>query len=493
MVKRMSSDEVAVAQSASDERNASPAAATAQSGSSANEKQLSFLRSIGVRPPANCTLQLASELILRAQNARFYAWRIARQEWGADLDGRALRPIIVAVLRKPKRSQAIVERMDGYLEGLMSATDPEAYAPDFPRDESFAFVRAAILIHHPNLEHAQAKPERLSAKQEQEQLERIRDETEPRFYIGKPTIQDMTRPYRIPLGVAAAFFLILFVWAIWPSGPSPTEAVATTERERNEVKLDTPAEKTEAPKAEVKSVAESKTQEVRLSVGKAYRSGLVLSLHALPDRVSTAGVSLPAGGRFKVSAEHKDEATSWYRVSAFSPDMRPLGRWWLMGLELRPGSLLEIDAGALVARPTEPSSKVPVKPPITSPSSGHGGAKPTRKTYTASLDKALQEYKLPDGRTLNQTVSAIRAAAKAKGLHLWSGKPSYLMMDPRKPEFRVTWTVAWKDKPTSKWTRYTGQWRADILAATVTPANPAAKLFASLENTVGESSPLPTR
>lgn len=208
------------------EPSAETGAAGAAGAALASEKQLAFLRALGVAPPSPCPRAQAIEWIVRGQNARFYAWKVARQEFGADLDGRALQPLLAEILRDGPRAQAIVERMDGYLERLLgqadTAPDPEAAdAPELLTDDIFRSVRAALLRLHPHLAGARPPAQRSSVTQEQEVLQRIQAELEPHFYVGQITATDRLSRARGVFGAAAAAALAVLAYLLWPEASAP--------------------------------------------------------------------------------------------------------------------------------------------------------------------------------------------------------------------------------------------------------------------------------
>lgn len=214
------------------EPSAAPAAEAGPAGAAlASEKQFAFLRALGLTPPSPCPRAQAIEWIVRGQNARFYAWKVARQEFGADLDGRALQPLLAEVLRDGPRAQAIVERMDGYLERLLgqadTAPDPEAAdAPELLADDIYRSVRAALLRLHPHLAGSRPPAQRSSVTQEQEVLQRIQAELEPHFYVGQVTAADRLQRARGLFGAAAAAALVVLAWWLWPAGaPNDPEPV----------------------------------------------------------------------------------------------------------------------------------------------------------------------------------------------------------------------------------------------------------------------------
>jgi len=177
----------------------------------ASEKQIKLLRTLGVPVPAGCTLEQASQLILRLQNARFYAWKLATQLWGVDLDGRALRPVIQEVLAQEPLAQGVIARVDDYIAALFEAGEDQP-APDLALDEIGLAVRGILERFHPKLAAsaitAQAKP---SVAEAQQALARFSRELEPRYFLAEPTLWERTRWTVLGAAVAAAALLLVLL------------------------------------------------------------------------------------------------------------------------------------------------------------------------------------------------------------------------------------------------------------------------------------------
>ncbi|MCZ7647018.1 MAG: hypothetical protein M5U26_17470 [Planctomycetota bacterium] len=441
----------------------------------ANPKQVEFLRAIGLTPPETCTLQDASQLILRAQNARFYAWKVARQAWGADLDGRALRPIIRILLDREADAARVVERMDEYLAQLLAEAEvhpdqqsPEAaegYAPDLPEDDLFAFVRKALARAHPDLAERARPSARASISQEQEQLGRIRRELEPHFYVGREEPLDRVRAMRVPLGLAAAGAVALAVlaWMLFGSRPAeePAPRARPEPRGAEPPALDLPA----------------RTRGANLRLWRYYRSDVALPLqdrlprdeldHA-PDKHTSR---LESGGYLKVVAVLFVADARWYQVDAFDADHRIQGRWWLEAAKCPPNRLTEVSAELLADAEVEGRALPPPPPPA--------GEAPAAKPLDPVLEKVLGEFTLPNGLTLRETVETFRESATARGWTVWTDDP---VSSPNADgvTLNVTWTVSWKTAPEANWERRTGSWRADQRGGTLEPLNPDAQAFALL-------------
>jgi len=60
----------------------------------ATSGQLKFLKDLGFSSVDNFTFDQASSTLDHAQQIRYFAFKIARQEWGLDLTGSDLRPIV---------------------------------------------------------------------------------------------------------------------------------------------------------------------------------------------------------------------------------------------------------------------------------------------------------------------------------------------------------------------------------------------------------------
>ena len=79
----------------------------------ATDKQLQFLRDLGFRDVDDYTFDKAHWTLDHAQELRYFAFQVARQEWKQNLKGFDLRPMIQATFADPTMLEEIYTLMPG--------------------------------------------------------------------------------------------------------------------------------------------------------------------------------------------------------------------------------------------------------------------------------------------------------------------------------------------------------------------------------------------
>lgn len=121
----------------------------------ATDPQRSFLANLGFPNTVGWTLGRASETIDRAQKIRYFAFQVARQEWGADLYGIDLASLVQWVFPQSDLSDAIsatmawsqeitIQRKKEHISRGREASSAEC-APDVPKDAAYFAVRQALV------------------------------------------------------------------------------------------------------------------------------------------------------------------------------------------------------------------------------------------------------------------------------------------------------------------------------------------------------------
>jgi len=141
----------------------------------ATGRQLDYLRKLDFRDVDGFTFDQASWTLDRAEQTRYFAFQVARQEWGRDLQGFDLRPLVHEVFGDSKMLEEIYETMQRRDEltfarsealqaaqlknmdsngrfrgagGRFTSYDPVSLrdcAPDLDRDSNYLKVRDGLL------------------------------------------------------------------------------------------------------------------------------------------------------------------------------------------------------------------------------------------------------------------------------------------------------------------------------------------------------------
>ena len=402
--------------------------ATQRESAPATKKQVAFIRALGLPVQKNLTLPQATDLIIRAQNARFYAWKVARQAWGREMSGRELRPILNAVLSRPQLSGEIARLIDQHLQAVVEALDasPEQasaaapqFAPGLPEDASFTFIRDELVRHYPALRKpASPAPEasRIEITREKEVLQQIGRELHPQYFISQEPLWNRVKPF-VRAGAALVLIGLLVHWS----------------RPVREAANDSALEPVKANQAEVLG-----------SVTPIQKPG------ALPRPLPP----MPAGPPALPAPKTQPQPREWDEP----PNPNPI--------------------------PAPIPQPIPVAQPVVAPEEPVV-VSAEDLALQADAEKAFREFKLPTGLTLRETLAAIRTAAAPKGYFFWEGKAGPVRDGSAQRALRIEWAVSWKSEG-QNWTRLQAQWTVNEKTGALAPSNPDAHTFAKLQETLAK-------
>ncbi len=404
----------------------------------ANRKQLDFIQALGIKVPPACTLVQATEIIVRAQNTRFFSWRVARQEWGQDLDGRALRPVIEETLRNPKWAKAIVARMDDYMMLVLDALDKdgahsdpqkaeaEARAPDLPKDELYGFLVQTIALHHPHLKRVKPESEAITLADQQLALERIKSELEPRYYLGSEGVLNVSKNKWLGIGAAAVFLFGLML--MYSFGAFDSKSVDMAGEDGG---LVDPASSDAQPKSDVNTSSDTRSASAKTPRAPQGPKPIPAPTPMVPDKAPKSDRSEGSNPKPQTEVDKPNSGTSE------PTDLNPEALAGIFGEKSR--------------------------------------------LLLPQVQKALTSIKLSDGRQLAAVAAQQLAVAQKNGWDLEISLPSYLPSGPD-DSYKILWPIKWKRKGASKWLQVIGHWEVDVGAGLVKPSNKDAKTFLTLNN-----------
>ena len=92
----------------------------------ATGRQIEFLRNLGFPNVDGLIFDEAGYTLSHAQEIRYFAFQVARQEWNKDLQGFDLRPLVHAIFADPKMHKEIYETMGQREEATYKRQDDSA-------------------------------------------------------------------------------------------------------------------------------------------------------------------------------------------------------------------------------------------------------------------------------------------------------------------------------------------------------------------------------